>query len=425
MKRVMTDSLIAGLALFAMFFGAGNIIFPPYTGLLAGDQWLWSFICYHVADIGLALITIYAMLRAGSIDRPAGILERLGHYPARLMMIATILCIGPFLAIPRTCATVYEIGFMPWLGQDYMLWFSIAYFAICGLCSIKELALISLMGKYLIPLCVLGLLAMIVKGIISPLGTISERTLDAGLIWSSISAGYQTMDVLAAMIFGFIIINALMARGHIHEPRKSFAMLLSSLVAGALLFVIYGGLCYLGATVSGIYPKDIALAQLVVQITVRLFGQHGVIVLAVIVTLACLTTAIGLTGAAASYFSRICRVPYAAWVLIISAFSMVVANVGLDALVRIAAPVLGVIYPCVLVVVILSLFRIKNDRVFKLATLGAFLSSLLAAFADFIPWAQKLPLYDVGLYWLLPATLLAVAGFFPFCKKGSRPPKNF
>ena len=220
MKRFAADVLIVGFALFSMFFSAGNIIFPPYTGLISGQEWYLGFICYYLADIGLALLAIFAMLRSRSIDKVEGIMHRLGRMPAVIIMGAAVLCIGPLLAIPRTCATVFEIAFMPWLGAELKIPFTVCYFALCLAFAIKETHLIILLGKYLIPVCVICLLAMIGYGVINPMGSMKSVVFNEGLAWSAISAGYQTMDVLAALIFGLIVINALKLRGYTPSARS-------------------------------------------------------------------------------------------------------------------------------------------------------------------------------------------------------------
>ena len=112
-KKLVRDSFIVGAALFSMFFGAGNVVFPLYIGLTAGNQWFTGFLCYYAADVGLALLTIYAMLASDCIDSKEGLMHRLGGVPAMLMMSAIILCIGPLLAIPRTGATAFAISFAP------------------------------------------------------------------------------------------------------------------------------------------------------------------------------------------------------------------------------------------------------------------------------------------------------------------------
>jgi LIVCS family branched-chain amino acid:cation transporter len=105
------DILVIGFALFSMFFGAGNVIFPPYLGMEAGSEWFSGFACYFAADIGLALLTIIAMLKNGSDS--AGIMRPLGKTASAILLTAVVLCIGPLLAIPRTAASTYEMSVLP------------------------------------------------------------------------------------------------------------------------------------------------------------------------------------------------------------------------------------------------------------------------------------------------------------------------
>ena len=118
---------VIGFALFSMFFGAGNVIFPPYLGLVAGPEWMLGFVCYYIADIGLALAALFALLDRGGADQ---LMSDLGRVPAKLLMTAIVLCIGPMLAIPRTGATTFELSIQPLLPGVNPVVFSLIYFGL-------------------------------------------------------------------------------------------------------------------------------------------------------------------------------------------------------------------------------------------------------------------------------------------------------
>ena len=149
MSRFFKDALIVGFALFAMFFGAGNIIFPPYVGLIAGKEWLTGFFWYYMADIGLALIAIIGMLRARRIDQIEGIMYRLGKIPARIMISIILICIGPLIAIPRTAVVGYEMLIKANSFDISILAFVVVYFLIAFSLSIRESSLVDIVGKVL------------------------------------------------------------------------------------------------------------------------------------------------------------------------------------------------------------------------------------------------------------------------------------
>ncbi|MDR1045532.1 MAG: branched-chain amino acid transport system II carrier protein, partial [Candidatus Adiutrix sp.] len=146
-KGFVLDALVAGAALFSMFFGAGNIIFPPAVGLEAANLWYLGHICYYLADVGLALTAVFALLRCDSADRPEGVMARLGVIPARWMMCAVVLCIGPLLGIPRTCATTWSMS-AGGTGEGAHVLFIALYFAVVWLCTVRETAVVDVLGKY-------------------------------------------------------------------------------------------------------------------------------------------------------------------------------------------------------------------------------------------------------------------------------------
>lgn len=151
-------------------FGAGNVIFPPYLGLESGSAWLGGFSAYFIADIGLAMLAMFALLRVGSTE---AIILRIGKVPSQILMCAIILCIGPMLAIPRTSATTYEMAIMPNVPAMSAVLFSVLFFALILALCIKESAVVDIVGKILTPLLLLGLAAIIIKGVITPLGPIT------------------------------------------------------------------------------------------------------------------------------------------------------------------------------------------------------------------------------------------------------------
>lgn len=423
MKQLGINSVIVGFALFSMFFGAGNIIFPPYVGLAGGPEWFGAYLCYYMADVGLALVAIFAMLRADCIDKPEGIMTRLGKVPSRVMMGAVVICLGPLLAVPRTCATTFSMAVVPLAGSE-ALWlqvmFTVIYFAATYAFSIKESALVDIVGRYLTPLLVAGLLLLITMGALNPIGPISDTPKIDNVVWMGISSGYQTLDVLAALVFGLIVVNALKAKGYTSTKMKFISVGLASLIAGLFLLIVYGGLCHLGATVSTMYPENIDKGALVVNISRHIFGSTGAGILSVVVGLACLTTAVALTGATGTFFHAVSggKWSYKVVVTMVCVFSAVVANVGLNNIISLAAPILTFIYPGALVVVVLSLFdaQIKNDNIFRFAAAGALAVSFCEVMGWYFPetfaFIKTLPFQGPGFGWVVPATICGLIGIF-------------
>ncbi|MCF2664497.1 branched-chain amino acid transport system II carrier protein [Oscillibacter valericigenes] len=414
MKRSLRDMFVIGFALFSMFFGAGNVIFPPYLGLSCGKQWFLGFVCYYLADIGLALAALFAVLRSGS---PEHMTRRIGKVPSTLLMSAIILCIGPMLAIPRTAATTYEMSLAPLVSGFSPVLFSLLFFAVILLLCLRESAVVDIVGKVLTPVLLIGLLVLIVKGVADPIGPVPDRVPVDNVPVTGIEAGYQTMDVLAAAVFGIIILKSARDKGYTDPKDQARVVAGAGLVAGAALLVVYLGLTYLGVTTSRFFDLSVLRTFLVVSIVRNLMGNAGIVLFSIVVALACVTTAVALVSSAASYFSKLSggRLRYTWLVIAICLFSAAAANLGLDQIVSIAAPILSIVYPPTLVLICLSFFdrRIQSDWVFRMAALGALVFSLLETAASFgldMPFLARMPLASLGFGWVVPAAACGVLG---------------
>ena len=412
-KNSRIDIFIIGFALFSMFFGAGNVIFPPYLGMGAGPHWLAGFVCYYIADIGLALLALFSMFHKGGADP---IVEPIGKIPSTILMCAIVLCIGPMLAIPRTAATTFEMSVTPLTSSVNTVVFSIIFFVVIFLLTVRETSVVDIVGKILTPMLLIGLLILIIKGVITPIGEISTVAQTPNVAATGIKAGYQTMDVLATMLFGVLILHSTESKGYIAQDEKRNVAAKSGLVAGAILLVVYGGLTYLGATVSTIYDLSIPRSNLVLNIVRSLLGQKGTVLFAIVVALACVTTAVGLVSSCSEFFSKLTngRLSYPVLVTIICVFSAVVSNVGLEQLLAVAAPVLDIVYPPTLVLIVLSYFKPLPLLVYRMATLGSLIFSILAAISTYtsfsMPFLNMLPFASLGFGWILPAVVFALLG---------------
>lgn len=411
------DKWIVGLALFSMFFGAGNVIFPPYLGMTAASMWVPAFICYYIADIGLAMLAILAMLKCDSDIE--GITCRIGRIPAVLLSTLVVLCVGPMLAIPRTAATTFEMGVSPIFPGVNPMVASIAFFMLIWVLCVKEASVVDIVGKFLTPALFIGLMIVIIKGIIDPLGPIAAEPKVSNIITSGIISGYQTMDVLAALIFGVIIVKTVKEKGYTEIKAKNAVIGGAGLVAGAGLLIVYFGLAHLGATASTMYGVDVSRSTLILEIIKNLLGNVGMVIFGIVVALACITTAVALVSSSGAYFSRLSkgRVSYKVIVTIVCVISPVIANIGLDEIIAISEPVLSIVYAPALTLIILTIVgdKIKNDNVFKAAALGAFLISVLETAANHglgFQFVNYLPFHHFGFGWLLPTVICGVAGYF-------------
>ena len=432
--------IVVGLALFAMFFGAGNLIFPPELGVKAGPMWFVGFACFLLADAGLAVLGVIAMGKVdGDINNITG---PIGKKAAIILNTVVILCIGPGVAIPRTATVSYGLGVAPIFGLEPtglpLAIYTVVFFLIVLALTIKPSKVVDIVGKFLTPFLVVALLVLIIIGFVNPGGHVSapiDGYNAAEVVKYGISQGYQTMDGMASLFFGIIVIMSIRNNGYTDKNEITKEVLKSSVIAGVLLFIVYGGLAFLGATTGTIWKADVAAgaidqAGLVSNIIDNLMGFPGTVILGLSVLLACLTTAIGLTSSAADYFSDFVAPEkkekvYQMICVIVCVVSGLLANLGLAQILAIAAPILGLVYPLVIFLLIASLFRkwLRKRMAYVLGSIGAFITSLLtvlsaanggffgikvAAF-DFI---NSLPLASFGFNWVVPTLVLMIIGCF-------------
>ena len=417
-KGNFKDVIVFGFALFAMFFGAGNLIFPPYLGIITGPEWLTAFGGFTFADAGLALLAVMATAKYdGDV---IALFRRTGGKLAIVLGCADILCIGPFLAIPRTGATTYEMGIMPLLGDAIPIAvFAAIFFIITYVLTIKPSKVVDIVGRVLTPALLIALAVIIVKGVISPLGPIVEEPMIQGVVGEGIAQGYQTMDAFAAIALASVLIVSLNEKGYNTVSDKLKAIMKSGVLACVGLALVYGGLCFLGATVSTMYGVDAQQSQVIVNITEGLLGQTGKVILAVCVALACLTTSIGLTSATGQFFEKLSggKLKYKTVVLAVCIFSACMASIGVGGIIKVASPVLSIVYPPTIVLVILAFFteKIQNDNVYKFAVYTSLIVSILTVIQSYgvaMPFLDYLPLKEFGFNWVVPVLIAGVIGHF-------------
>ncbi len=407
------DVLIIGFALFSMFFGAGNLIFPPFIGMTSGSGWLTSFLGFVIADVGIILLSINAIAKAGTFQDVVG---RAGKKFGIGLEVIMMLCLGPILVIPRTAATTYEMSIKPFTSSISSLLFSVLFFGLTYILTIKPTKVMDIIGKFLTPILLIALAFLITKGILSPIGELSNNNTD-GLFINGITQGYQTMDALGVGGITALIMTSLIDKGYTDKKENISMALKSAMIAGLGLILVYGGLAYLGATVSTMYHTSISQTTLLINITNNLLGKSGIILLGIIVAFACLTTAIGLTSVTAKYFEDLTnsKLKYSQIVAVICIFSAVASNLGVDRLISIAAPILTIIYPVSILLVIMNTFSkvFTSNSVFKGAAYATLLTSILTVANDLglnIGFINSLPLASIGFNWVLPAIIGGLIG---------------
>jgi LIVCS family branched-chain amino acid:cation transporter len=381
-----------------MFFGAGNLIFPPFMGLMAGTQWKYALVGFLITGIGMPLLGIMAAARAGGTVEHLG--SRVNPVFGRVLSIVVILAIGPLLAIPRTCATAFELGVRPASASFPPAVFSLVFFGITLYFALNRAAVVDRIGKFLTPFLLVTLAWIIIKGVLTPLGS-SVETEITGPFGRGFREGYQTMDALASIVFAEIVIAALVFKGY-----RS--------VSDQVKLTSFAGL--IAATGLGL---DIERTDLLVNIAQRLLGGSGKVALGLAVGFACLTTAIGLTATVGDYFSSLSRgkVGYKAICVATVVFSGVFATVGVTTIVQVAVPLLVTAYPVAIGLIILTMLGVRNRAVYAGAVVGSLCTSVFDALAaaglpiEFANQAiARIPLASAGFAWMMPTLVGALIG---------------
>lgn len=429
------DILVVGLALFSMFFGAGNLIFPPYLGFQSAAEWGPGMVGFILTGVGLPLLGVYATLKSGGNIMTLG--RPLGRIPAATIGIIIILSIGPLYAIPRTAATVHEVGIKTFFPQAPPWITAVVFFGIVIVVCLNNLRVVDRLGKFLTPFLLLTLLAILVAGIINPLSELTASPETAFTFATGFTEGYQTMDALAATMFAGVVMTHVISLGYKTTDEQLYVALRAGFIGIILLALVYAGLGYLGATAYGMFPEDVERTALLVGIARNILGSSGAYLLAAAITLACLTTAIGLTTTCGEYFQGLTdgKLPYRTVAIVTAVFSGFISIIGVDTMVNIAVPFLVLMYPVLMVLVLFTCFDriIPNDMAYWGGIIGALALSLISAFGALYDVMEKygvptgwlehlqafqssLPLSEFGLEWMIPTVVLAI--IFSFFGRG-------
>lgn len=436
-KISFKDTVVIGLMLFALFFGAGNLVFPALMGQSAGDQFWGANLGFLITGVGLPLLATIAFGFSGS----KSLLQLASRvHPVFALIYTTLLylTIGPLFAMPRTGSVSYEMAIKPYINVDNNQWillvFTIVYFLITLLFSLNPSKIIDIVGKLLTPALIIFIAIIGITALVNPLGTPVEPTeaYTKHAFFNGFQEGYLTMDTLAAFVFGIIVIDVIRNKGISSKKRLMIISTQAALISAVILALIYSIITYIGATsVSSIGMKDNG-GEVLIAVTNYFYNQFGGILLGAIVILACLTTSIGLTTACASYFSQIIpKLSYKTSVYILSVISVIFANLGLSQLISLSVPVLSILYPIAIMLIIFTfthrLFWGKRS-VYYLSLLVVFIISTVDTLAGLeagkgifakihsliadvdISFTSYLPLYDLGLGWLIPGILAALIG---------------
>lgn len=406
------EILILGFALFSMFFGAGNLLFPPSLGVAVGQSWFVAGIGFFLTGVGLPLLGILAFTKGGNLDEFASKISK--KFNTTYLTIL-ILVIGPLFAIPRTGSTTFEMGVLPLIGganpKIAAIICSVIFFTVTLFLVLNESRVTDVLGKFLTPIILVILALITIVGILNPIGEPVASVIKGSQFSYGFINGYQKMDALASVLFGVIIVKGLEGKGVKNSKEQKIFLTGAGFVAALGLGLIYFSLIYLGSQISNI--KNLSTAQTALMITELTLGSSGKIAFGVCVAAACLTTSVGLVALASEWFSKLLKISYKKIALGICIFSAVLSVAGLDYIINLSVPVLVILYPVTIVLILLNIFGVTNHFAFKsvvTVTLIVSLAEMLKFNLNFILLA------DHGFPWVLPA-LIAFGISFIFKKE--------
>lgn len=415
------DIITIGFALFAMFFGAGNLLLPPFIGLQIGDHIWITILAFGLTGILLPFLGVLSIVQSGNSIQDLG--NRIHPLLAPILGAIIMLCIGPLIAIPRTAATTFEVGILPLFPSFSPVASALIFFSITWALTIIPSKVVDIIGNILTPALLVLLLFLIIIGICFPLGeyAISDVSATEAFVLG-FTEGYQTLDVLASVIFAGIIIAAAQSKGYTNKDDKSKIVIAAGALSAICLFVIYGGLVYLGST-SNIADLNISRSTLLIHIAKSTLGPYGMIAIAISIALACLTTAIALTSAVGTFFARMThgKIKYKTLVTLCCLFSATLSISGVDNIIKFAYPPLAFVYPIVITLVLYIVFFGRFVKS-KLPYRGALLASTVVAIgslfkilnlwpAQILDLWNKIPLFQIDLGWVIPSIIGFAIGY--------------
>ena len=413
-----TKSIIfAGFALFAMFFGAGNLILPAMIGVQAGDK-------AYVAVLGFvltgAVLTVAGMIAAGTLrEDEERIADRVG--PRFGLIFTTILFVATAMLYPtpRVAAVSFEMAAVPLVGSGHLqlFFYTVIFFGICYVLVRQPAKIIERIGGFLTPVLLILLVILVAASYALPEldHPTVEPYIDAPFV-DGLIEGYFTMDSLATLMYGPVILGALSASGFVgKELRRGMAW--ASILAGSLLAICYVGLIHLGAVGDG--PNG---AVVITQVSHQLFGRTGQLVFGVIIFLACLTTALGLLASSSDYFHKLFpKISQHGWLLIHLAVVFPLSNLGLETILSLVAPINQLLYPITISLIVVALietimpgkrrlawaYRLGTYTAVIMAIPQALYSTKLSMFGPLREFLVIFPIGHLQMAWVVP-TVVAI-----------------
>ncbi|MFC2611321.1 MAG: branched-chain amino acid transport system II carrier protein [Capnocytophaga granulosa] len=303
-KKKFLTLTTTGFALFAMFFGAGNLVIPPYIGLKMGAASGAAFVGFFLSGIFIPFLAVLMVSSVGTTFSDLG-----KRFPAPFvnsLVVLTIVVFGPIVCVPRSGSTTYEVAIEPFFPAVGKITFGAIFFAITLFLALSRSKLVDIIGRWLTPILFLSLIVLIVEGTMNaPKGLTDNGVGFKEAFTFGFSTGYLTLDVLSGVIFSGLIISSIIQKGYSSERQKREITILSGIIAAGCLIFIYGGLLYLGATSDVVAGENVKYIDILKHIAHNGLGSYGAVIISVAVAFACLTTAVAIVSAMGAIFETL------------------------------------------------------------------------------------------------------------------------
>lgn len=404
------QTFITAFALFSLFFGAGNLILPPFLGYNSGSDWFWVLAGFTVSAVVIPIMAIYGHARLQGTMLDFG--KKVSPIFA-LVYCAVVYAISSTLPSPRTASVTYEMAVEPYFNLS-SLGLSAIYFAGVLIFVMNRSKILNIVGKFLTPLIIIILLLIIGIGFFGETQSLTD-SIFTNSFTAGILEGYQTFDAIGGVVVGGVIVISLSLQGIGSYQVKKQIIARSGLLAGLGLFLIYGGLIAIGALYSGTFDIEnrTELLNLLSQTTL---GSMGTAFLGILVALACFTTAVGIVTGTADFVKGVAgesQLAYRITAVVACILGVVMGQFDVHYIIDIALPALMFIYPITIVLIFLNFIpeRYSSALTFRLMVLVTFIFSI----PDFIGFIftenplllvrEFMPLGEENMGWVLPAVL--------------------
>ncbi len=423
MKLSKKKMVLISFMLFSLFFGAGNLIFPPFLGQNAEKNAPQAMCGFLITAVILPVLGVIVVADYNGLDSLAA---KAGKQFALIFTVLIYLSIGPGLGIPRAASVPFEMAVAPYLSKSMnpticMVLYSSVFFLLALWLCMNPGKLVDRIGHFLTPSLLVLLVFLFISFLLKGASNIAYPQIEyhSMPILKGFVEGYQTMDTIAALNFGLVISLTLQSFGLKKESDIRKHTILAGILAGSILSLIYLMLSYMGMCSSGVYEIAENGAITLRSIVYQLYGEGGAILLALIFTLACLTTCVGLIHSIATFFHKLfSKISYQQWVIGITFVSFLICNLGLNAILAISIPILNAVYPIAIILIILGLLDciLKSSTLeWKMCVYFTMVLSTVYAIEQLgvnIPLFHFVPLYTLGFGWIFSAVLGFLLGKF-------------